>query len=190
LREKTRTKTKTNGSARPAWRERIDTALAVTTTSALANRLGTTTQAISSWLSSEREPTPKMRARIVTVIPELPPERPEPPPIPRSRTESASLSREGMTGRERFAAIIERIEDEIRVCGPTVPRNHVAGLYGQLQSAVERLAKFDGDGELSVAALLRSRAWGEVEAVVLEVLRRHPGAAEDLVAALDALRGG
>jgi len=99
-----------------------------------------------------------------------------------------SLATAGISNREKIATIVARIEAAIAACGPDVPRNHVASLYAQLQAAVSRLSRLDGDEELTAAALLRSRAWREVEHVLLAVLRRHAGAAEDLVGALDTLK--
>ncbi len=110
------------------------------------------------------------------------------------RTTSAghelSLTRPGLTSHDRAKAIVVRIEGEIAACGPNVPVNHKASLYGQLQTAVGALSKLDGDGEITAGALLRSRAWAEVSEVLERVLRKYPGAAEDLRDALAAISGG
>lgn len=105
-------------------------------------------------------------------------------------TSPPSLARAGLTNRERLAAIVEQLEAQIAKCGADVPRNHLASLYGQLQAAVHKLSKLDGDGELTLGAILRSRAWGEIDAMLSDVLRKYPGAAEDLVAMLDPMKNG
>ncbi len=105
----------------------------------------------------------------------------------RPATATRSLALHGLSNRERLAAIVERLEEEIARCDAGVPRNHVAALYGQLQAAVHKLVRLDGDGELTVSAILRSRAWAQIDHVLVEVLRKHAGAAEDLARALGQL---
>jgi hypothetical protein len=95
-----------------------------------------------------------------------------------------------MTARDRLSEVVVGIEAELSACTADTPVNHKASLYGQLTNAVSKLAALDGEGVLTVSAILRSRAWGEIEAVLLSVLRKHPGAADDLAERLDALRGG
>lgn len=175
-----------NEAPLPAWRALVVSAAEAGTVRAVAHRLGATEKAVARWVDGERVPSARMQARILELLPEdAPAAKAE---VPACRAATASVARAGITGRERFVAIVERLEAEIAACGANVPRNHVSSMYAQLQAAVEKLAKFDGDGELTVNQLLRSRAWAEVEGVLLEVLRRHPGAAEDLLGALDALR--
>lgn len=102
---------------------------------------------------------------------------------------STSLAAPGMTHRARLAVIVERLEAEIARGGADVPANHKAALYGQLQNAVGRVGRFDGDEQITVSAILRSRAWREIEAVLEQALRKHPDAAQAIAEALGAFVG-
>jgi hypothetical protein len=95
-----------------------------------------------------------------------------------------------MTARDRLGEVVVGIEGELAACTGDTPKNHVASLYGQLTNAVGKLAALDGEGVLTVGAILKSRAWGDIEAVLLTVLRKYPGAAEELSERLDSLKGG
>lgn len=166
------------------WRSVLEAACERGTNLAVAAKLDVSEMSVRRWLAGA-DPSAKMQRRILATLVVTPPAA-APPPV----AAPPSLAQKGLTNRDRMAGIVERLEREIASCDDTVPRNHLAALYGQLQAAVAKLSRLDGEGELTVAALLRSRAWAEVEAVILEVLRRHAGAAEDLVAALDAVRDG
>lgn len=164
---------------------------------AVAARLGVTEGAARHYADGSRKPRAETRRRALDAF-SIPvdawehPAREEKAAGKPAQTNATTtpLSAVGLSSRDRAVAIVERIEAEIAACDSTVPINHKAALYGQLQSAVTRLSKLDGDGEVTPAQVLRSKAWHELEAVLGRVLREFPGAAERLSGELAALTKG
>ena len=62
-----------------------------------------------------------------------------------------------------------------------------ASLLRGKADAAAKLAKLQGEGELTMATLVRSRIWSEVLATMRPVLARHPECAAELAEAFEAL---
>jgi hypothetical protein len=189
-----------------------------TTIAAVAARLAVDEAAARHWIRSRRTPDEANRVRIAEVygIPATAWTMPATPAsmahatlassatgattsaaderavgaFPRDGGASGSLSAPGLTHRARLTVIMDRIEAEIAGCGPDTPKNHVASLFAQLTSAAGRLARIDGEDTLTTSQIIRSRSWREIEGAIVVVLRKYPGAADELALALSKLAGG
>lgn len=56
-------------------------------------------------------------------------------------------------------------------------------------AAAEKLARLQGEGELTMAMIVRSRAWREVLSLLRPILERHPEVATEIADVLEALDG-
>lgn len=108
-------------------------------------------------------------------------------------TEKASPAVEKVAGRverERRASgsAIERLERSVLEYGDIIdaairddaPLNQVVGAMAKRDAVLVDLAKLYGEGELTPAAIHRSRAWNDaILPRLLAVLKKHPEAARD-----------
>jgi transcriptional regulator with XRE-family HTH domain len=177
------------------WVSQLAAVCKRSTIARVAARLGASEAAVRSWLKGDRSPSGTARGRlrelygIAWARPSTARSRRPAPTLAPAARKGAAQGLAQATGAESLARIVEQLEAEIANCGSDVPRNHVAALYGQLTATIARKAKIDGEGEITVGAILRSRAWGQIEGVLVQVLRTHSSAAEELAEALDGLKG-
>lgn len=109
---------------------------------------------------------------------------------PASREEPAKPARKrrSMRGirelRDAIAAFDVRLEAAKKT---SISPTAWASLLRGKADAAARLAKLQGEGELTMATLVRSRIWSEVLATMRPVLARHPECAAELAEAFEAL---
>lgn len=179
------------------WSRAIEARAETLTRAGVARALGCSEALVRAWIAKTRKPTKSWRARAAAAfgarwddrvaVAVAPTSSPISPPALPEQTARPSIVDGAMSARERQVEIVRRIEAELAACGASTPANHKAALYSALGTANDRLAKLDGEGELTTSAILRSRAWLEVASALQRVLRKYPGAAEDLDAEIGSL---
>lgn len=115
-----------------------------------------------------------------------PPKKPASGGAPRPSTTSSRLS-----GVEELRATIALYDDRIAEAQAdefTTASSWVALLRGKAD-ACDKLAKLQGEGELTTAMVVRSRAWRELLARLEPILARHPDVARQMAEALEAVDG-
>jgi hypothetical protein len=170
------------------------------TITAVAAKLSVTEGSVRHFIAGRRLPTPKVRKKISATygIDQRSWRWAATPPEPRAKTSRGGAtpaaappvstapparprSTAGLSSRDQLDDVIRRLEEDLAACGDDVPKNHKASLYGQLTNALAKRSKLDGEGDLTVAAIVKSRAWTETIApALLSAFREYPKAAEAL----------
>jgi hypothetical protein len=99
---------------------------------------------------------------------------------------SPSGSRFGTSSRDQLAALIVKIEADLAV----TPAQYRAALYGQLKDTHAKIAKLDGEGEITVSTILRAKSWREAVAILLDALEPFPEALRACTRALQEHEDG
>lgn len=108
-------------------------------------------------------------------------------------TEKATLATEKVAARvereqQASETAIQRLERSVLAYGDIIdfairdeaPFNHITGAMAKRDGVLVDLAKLYGEGELTAAAIHRSRVWtDEILPRILRVLKKHPEAARD-----------
>jgi hypothetical protein len=88
-------------------------------------------------------------------------------------------------GLRRTIARIERRIDRLER-DPDANESALAPLYATLTSAMQRLARLTGEGDLTIPMIVKSKAWREVLDIIDPILTEHPEVAEKIALALEA----
>lgn len=163
----------------------------------LGRRLGVTGRAVQNYAEGKRVPRPAVAAKIVALAREGgkdAPARPSGPP-------ASSDARKARSLRPRVAATAPSLEqqealvrdlDELLVAAladPTAGYRDRASVANAKDRALRTLSDMRGEGQVTEATILRSKAFGRIYAVVLDALKPHPSAAMAVAQALEALEG-
>lgn len=158
-----------------------------------ARRLRTSEGMVRHLVTGRRTPSPELRKRIAEAFGvdvatwERPAKRvPKPKAAPAlSLPPRASGARSGLVGLRETVEALSRLSDNAKAEG-WPPRLQIRVL-GSLTEAAYQLAKLQGEDEITVAMVLRSRHWRDVMGVLGPMREAHPEAARALDEALDAL---
>lgn len=170
----------------------------------LARRgVNVTRQTASNWRAGKTLPPDEARAafagapfRIPTVAWERPAKAPDgvmtggspskPPGRPGGPTAGHGGPGDRRSAAELAAGLLARIEGfraRAEAEGTPAAAARLCALEGR---AIERLAKLTGEGASPEGELVRSPQWARLRAEILGAVGKHPAAARDLLAALEA----
>lgn len=90
------------------------------------------------------------------------------------------------TAVEDLRRTIARIDAQlVRLEGEDANASHLAQLYNAKTSAVAKLARLTGEGEVTGAMIVRSRVWRDLLDRLAPILEKHKAAAAEIAAALE-----
>jgi len=69
------------------------------------------------------------------------------------------------------------------------PATHRAALLRTRSDTLDKIAKLQGEGDLTEAQVLRSRPWRTLMARIAPILERHPEVAAEMASALEEVEG-
>lgn len=151
-------------------------------------RRAKTSESMARHLAVGRKtPSPAMKDRLATAL-DVPLEAWDRPA--RKAKKKAAKAKKRKRARSSAAltelwATVDRLDDAISV----VDLGSLLGasLLGKRTTALDKIARLQGEGELSFAALTKSRVWNDLLAKLRPILERHPECASEIAALLEAL---
>lgn len=169
-----------------------------------ARRVNATEGTARHLAAGRRLPAPDLRERIHVAWAvaieawERPAEAPKPTPAPAptpvdSRPSDDPTAQAVVSGLGRLRDTLRLFDSSIRAAqhdesGAPFGAYWVSLLRGRA-SVAEKLARLQGEGELTMASIVRSRAWREVLGLLRPILEKHPEVATEIASVLEALDG-
>lgn len=152
----------------------------------VAARVGASVSAVGYWFQGLKRPNPQRRKKIAEVYPDVSVGGwdEELKPIAVVGVAGTEAPPPGTGARDRLESLISRIETDLTTTGPATRHK----LYLALVGALGKLDRIDREDDLTETRILRSKAWRGIEAVLFDVLKAHPEAADDLAAQLGRMR--
>jgi len=112
--------------------------------------------------------------------PSSPPRKPRAPGVRRA-SRGAALP--------ELWATVEQIDVALDALDVDAPATHRAALLRTRSDTLDKIAKLQGEGELTEAQVLRSRPWRTLMARIAPILERHPEVAAEMASALEEVEG-
>lgn len=123
---------------------------------------------------------------------------PKEPKEPKGSASRTTETRTGAVADSRGSSGLQQLRDTIGAldrqlalveADPLVPARDRTAVLRAKADAADRLARLQGEGELTMAAIVRSRVWRELLALLGPVLDRHPDAAAEIADVLERIEG-
>jgi hypothetical protein len=116
---------------------------------------------------------------------------PEPPPAPKRPTadKPASAATKKGSALELLWGTVTMVDEALDGLDVEAPATHRASLLQRRIDALDKIAKLQGEGELTPAMVLRSRAWRELMARIEPILTEYPDVATKIAEAIEAVEG-